>query len=184
MAEEEKDKLDDETAVNEYISRKVKENVAEFMKEYQPQQQVKSEPDDDITRGRKALKDAIDPIYGPDINTAKFTADAAMDYVDFYTSNPDASERKSEIENIFQNAAKAGKPLSRDSINKYLVGQDYLKDPDKFMQSREEKKKLQLQRARDAEDMVEGSRLKADKFDNFASKTIEEMEAILADVEI
>lgn len=137
----------------------------------QPQQQPTS-----TQQQHQMVRDIIDPVYGQEISLAHLKADAAQDYSRFYMHNQGAIDHETEIERIFQDAVKQGRPTPRETIYDYLVGNMYRSNPDKF----NEHQKRQLDRVRAAEDLGGGlGRGREDELnmDRLKSMSLEEMEA-------
>jgi hypothetical protein len=130
---------------------------------------------------RQQLREAIDPIYRGDIDQARFVSQDAKDYVDFY-SDPESREYKEEVERIFAEANKAGRPMPRRDIQRWLIGKEVIEQPDKYSERVSARKQRELDRAGNAQDFGVGAaaRQKADQtFANFSSLSLEEMEKAL-----
>ena len=108
------------------------------------------DPDDEV---RKALS----PFIQPGLDDAKFRGDDAKDFASFYLGNPDASSIKDEVEKRFIALAQAGRPTTRDDIYKHIKGQEYVNDPNAFIDKEVERRQKELERINSNADMGLGS---------------------------
>lgn len=147
------DNVSDIEKVQSFIKEQVEAYVAELDAK-RPIPTVTPQPvETDEQRSKRQLTEIIKPITDPDINTARFEAADAKDYIKFYTANPDAVEYQEKVEKTFEALAKAGRPTSRNDILDYLIGQEYRSDRDKFTEKLTVKRKEQLERAESAADL-------------------------------
>ena len=131
------------------------------------------------------LREIINPFIEPGLQQAQFTGADAKDYVEFYTGNTEASEYKEKIESTFAALAKAGRATTRKDIHKYILGQEFSADRDKFMDKQSKRKQEQLDRASNASDFGAAgmSRGKDDpSWTNFDTLSLEDMEKKLEGV--
>ncbi len=136
----------------------------------------------DEQKGRQQLKEVIDPIIGPDINEARFTAADAKDEVRFYRKNPEALDHEEEIEKVFIQLKQAGRATDRATIYQYVLGREYTEDKEKFTDKQIERRRQQTEKADIAQDMGMGalSRARNDpKFKDFDKLSVEDMEKAL-----
>lgn len=147
MAEETQDQQFDINQVNAYIAEQVQQNLASIRQaEQQPQ------PQPDKVAMERQVREVLDPIYGPDINNAMFNSADAKDYVDFYTDDLHR-EYKDDVETAFQRAKAEGRPTTRNTIYRYLLGNEYATDPDKFSEKQKTLRQKQLDRASSSADV-------------------------------
>ena len=152
MAEEQQgqDPQFDINQVNEYIAQQVQQNLAAIRSAEQQQQPRQQQPDQ--VAMERQVREVLDPIYGPDINAAVFNSADAKDYVDFYTDDI-RREYKDDVEAAFQRAKAEGRPTTRHTIYRYLLGNEYATDPDKFSDKQKQLRQKQLDRANSAADV-------------------------------
>ena len=156
-----------------------------FDKRKQELQQVSQTPQKTQQQDiQDQFKQAINPLIEPSLNEARFTAADAQDYVKFYTNNPEAMVHQEKIEKIFTTLKEAGRATIRADVLKYSYGDDFVKDPDKFIEGYNERKKKQLERVESASDFGAGSLSKVKDHpvynqENFSKLTVEEMEKAL-----
>lgn len=134
---------------------------------------------------KRQLKEFIDPIIKPDIDETRLIASDAKDEARFYRKNPDALELEEQIEQAFDRLVKANRPTSREDIYKYIIGQNYTSDRDRFIDSALSKRQAQLDKASAAADMASGgvSRKEMESGrESFSKLSVEEMEKALEGV--
>lgn len=156
MAEEQ---IEERAAVQGFI----KEQVETYFNEL-AQQQRQADPVVQKTQQDQAkdqLRDLINPFIEPALNEARFIAADSNDYAKFYTNNSDAIEYQDEVEKRFKLMKEAGRPTTRADILRHMVGDEFFKDKDRFVERLSEKKKQQLERAESASDFGYGSMTKA-----------------------
>jgi hypothetical protein len=190
MAEEQSEL--DQKAVNDYIAAQVKLNMEAIKAEERKQEQQDSgatgrtqarpntHVDDDPN---KALRDAIQPIFQDDFRRVEFHGNNAMDYAKFYIGNDEALEYKDDVEATFLELAKIGRPTSREDVLDFVVGREQRKNPEQYKKRQDAIQQRRLEKAYAGVDPTTGASSKAkedmDRFSNFSSKTLEEMEAAL-----
>ena len=185
MAEEEQGQQDaaEVERVREFIKAQVIDTMKSMETERSPSPVVPTTTEEE--QGRQRLKEVIDPIYRGDIDHVKFVSADAKDEIRFYRKNPDAVDYEEKIETLFTDLAKAGRPTSREHLYHLIIGQEAHKDPEKFVERHAEKKKRQVESAREGLDFGASGlqRTRNDNpFENFESKTIPEMEKALEGV--
>jgi hypothetical protein len=153
MAEEQDQPEYAKEQIDAYIAEQVKANMAaiqqaEAANKPQPQQQSNVEYE-------KQVRDVLDPIYGVHVDAANFNAADAKDYVDFY-SDDIHREYKEEVEAAFKLAREQGRPTSRNTLYRYILGDNYTADPAKFDARQKQIKQKQLDRASSAGDVGGG----------------------------
>lgn len=171
----------------EKVQEFIKEQVQEFAQQQftQFKTELTREPvkvDDAISEAQKQLRQTLSPFIDPGINDAKITAQSAVDYVDFYTTNPEAIEFKDAVEDAFTKMKEAGRPVSRRDIYAHMLGGEFIKDRAGFMEKQSVKTKEQLARASDAGDvgLMSYNKAKNDTtWSDFNKLSVEDMEKML-----
>lgn len=154
MAEEQEGQQFDIDQVNQYIADQVKANLAAIQQAEAANRPAPSQPDDKVAYERQ-VREVLDPIYGVHVDAANFNAADAKDYVDFY-GDENHREYKEEVEAAFQRAREQGRPTSRNTLYRYILGDTYNADPDKFTERQKQIKQKQLDRASSAGDVGGG----------------------------
>ena len=154
MAEETEQPEYAKEQIDAYIAEQVKANMAamqaaEAANKPQP-------PQADNTAYEKQVREVLDPIYGVHVDAANFNAADAKDYVDFYNDDIHR-EYKEEVEAAFQLAKQQGRPTSRNTLYRYILGDTYTADPGKFTERQKALQQKQLDRARSAGDVGGGN---------------------------
>jgi hypothetical protein len=165
--------------VQQLIKGEVEKYAAEAFSKHQsssiPQQTEQQQ-------AQQQLRELINPFVEPKVNEAMFAANDAKDYVDFYNNNDVESSYRKQVEDTFSELKKGGRPLPRKDIMKYLYGDEFVKDPEKFTEKQLSRKKEQLDRAAIASDFGAGAmdRAKNDStWTNFKSLSTDDMEKAL-----
>jgi hypothetical protein len=153
MAEEQDQPEYAKEQIDAYIAEQVKANMAAIQ---QAEAANKPQPPQaDNTAYEKQVREVLDPIYGVHVDAANFNAADAKDYVDFY-SDDIHREYKEEVEAAFQLAKQQGRPTSRNTLYRYILGDNYTADPTKFDERQKQIKQKQLDRASSAGDVGGG----------------------------
>src|SRR5438046_8624571 len=109
--------------VQQFIAAEVEKNKDAIIAAYAKQAPATAQTTvDQQQQAQRELQATLDPFIRPSLDLATFRANDAKDYVDFYTSNPDAVGDKAQIEQHFQEAAKNGRPMSRQAIADWMDG--------------------------------------------------------------
>lgn len=179
------EETDDLAKVQDFIKSQVEtyfqEQVQKTPAIQQVERQTARESED---AAQKQLRELISPFVDPALNEARLTAADSMDYVKFYTNNPEAAEYQEAVEKTFEALKKAGRPLPREDILAHTIGKEYRTAPEKFTEKLSAKRQAQLERAESASDIggMSTSRAKNDgtfgegKFDKLS---VEDMEKAL-----
>lgn len=155
MAEETEQPEYAKEQIDAYIAEQVKANMAAIQQAEAANRPQSQQPDDKVAY-EKQVREVLDPIYGGHIDNAVFSAADAKDYVDFY-SDDTHREYKEEVEAAFQLARQQGRPTSRNTLYRYILGDTYTADPTKFTERQKALQQKQLDRARSAGDVGGGN---------------------------
>ena len=184
MAEVDDTQQDDFGKVQQLIKDQVKTAYDEYHQQQLSRvQQSQGQTEQDIVR--KHVGEMISPFIDPKIDQATLTANDAKDEVRFYRRNPDAIDYEEQIEEIFTQSVKEGRPTSRATIYNYVVGKEVMTAPEKFESRQQARKQAQLDRVHSAGDFGADSatRQKVDNsFKDFAKLPLDEMETMLEGV--
>jgi DNA mismatch repair ATPase MutL len=163
--------------VDTYFKQQVEATPA--LRQVQQQQVVQQED-----AAQKQLGEMISPFIEPKLNRATLDSADSLDYVKFYTGNPEAVEYQEQVEKVFEMLKEKGRPLPRADILAHTIGKEVAADPTKFTEKMIEKRQKQIERAESAMDLgnFSSTRAKNDstygegKFDKL---TVAEMEKAL-----
>lgn len=124
-----------ETLITNSVNNSFKEAFNSREQETQAQTQA--------TQERDPWADIVEPIVNPRLQQLQLSNEAAQDKIDFYSSDTwleninehftsddvkkEKAEFRAEIEKTFTNLLRAGKPLPREDIAQYLLGQKVVK---------------------------------------------------------
>jgi hypothetical protein len=118
----------DEGRLAALMDERFKANLTTF---YQDQQNQQAALEQQRAAQEQAQKDTfgqlVQPYVAPVAQALQFQNNDTRDYVDFYTSHPDAMTRKAEIEQKFREMASSGRAIPRDDINTWIVGRESIK---------------------------------------------------------
>lgn len=143
---EQDNSAEDLAAFQAFVKSQVEQYVREVSPPPVPQTPAAQEEQ------QKAVRELIDPFVQPGIQQANLAAQDAKDAVMFY-SDPSVHEYREQVEKLFKEAVDAGRPTNRQTLLAYLVGQEYRKDPGKFLETQQARHKQQLEAASAATDM-------------------------------
>lgn len=180
MAESEETSEEQIAKAREFVRAEANALLAE-MRAAEGQQQPPVTKDE----GNNQLRELLEPLYGPHVQQARLESMSAIDESRFYRKHPEAAEREDQIEAIFRESMRNGRPWQREEINRYLIGKEAEADPDKFVEKINAKKEAQLRRAEGAMDFGfngAGREQEVEKFKSFDKLSVEEMEKALEGV--
>lgn len=158
MAEENVDNNDDLARVEGFLQERVKEYFAEEVKNFKQSETVNqsntvnSTPDDP----HKALREYINPVIQPELQRVRVEAANSADLIKVM-NDPMYAEYKDEVEQVFNNLVKEGRPFSRVDILNHVMGKEYRENRDKFKERTEKVQREQLSRASYGSDVGGGS---------------------------
>jgi hypothetical protein len=186
---EQTDNPQDLERVQSFIRSQVESYLQEqaAQQQYQQRQSASDQQRQPTERedAQRVLREAINPIIGPDIASANLNAADAKDYVDFYTGNDAALSYKDEVEKVFNDLKNQGRAMPRSAILRYVRGELYETDQAKFTERESARTKRQIERAEGAIDIGAATLNKAKNdpmFTNFDRLPTEEMEKVLEGV--
>lgn len=118
--------------LSEIFDARMRDNLRVFAQEQTQATQQQRQQDQAAEQQRlaqeKAQQDAfgqvLNPYLGPIAQQLNFKADDTKDYVQFYTGNPDAVNRREQVEAKFNELAQAGRAIPREDINAWFVGRE------------------------------------------------------------
>jgi len=141
--------------INDMVAQRFGQLEADFRRQYTPPAPAQvASPE---ARQQEEVARIINPVVQPQLQAIDLRARASEDYTQFYGQNPDAFEYQGEIEKLFQEAIRNGRPMARQVIADYIQGRDYRTDPVKFRETDRARHDRQLERARSAADIGAGA---------------------------
>jgi len=146
MAEETEQPEYAKEQIDAYIAEQVKANMAAIQQAEAANKPQPQSPQPDNKAYEQQVREVLDPIYGVHVDAANFNAADAKDYVDFY-SDDIHREYKEEVEAAFKLAREQGRPTSRNTLYRYILGDNYTADPAKFDERQKAIQRKQLDRA-------------------------------------
>ena len=118
----------DQSALAALMDERFRAGLQTFWQDQQRQQQSQEQQ---RAAQQAAQQDTfgqlVQPYVAPAVQALQFQNNATRDYVDFYTSHPEASVRKAEVEQKFNEMASQGRAIPRDDINTWMVGREQIK---------------------------------------------------------
>lgn len=162
MAEETLPNPDDTLArVEQYVQGL----VTQYLKEAQQAQPAQAQPTQPQAQPsyEDQLKQYVNPVVNDNtmVRQAHFKAFDVDDKLNFYTQpvkdgEVDPRSYHDQVETAFKTLADAGRATSRRDILRWIIGDEYAKDPVAFNSKQAELKKAQVERARMAGDFGSG----------------------------
>lgn len=137
----------------------LKEQVGTLFQQELQQYQQQAQRAQGITpeqQQQQALREYLNPVIQPELQAIRVEAADARDLA-AVMHDPLYQEYKTEVEDLFQQTKKAGRPMPRQDLLQYVMGKEARENPTKFKERLAAHEKDQLDRAASAADMGAGN---------------------------